>query len=239
MGGISQWKGKDVIWLVEDARDLAEEISSALSSAGFVVRVFATGEEALEEFGSERPELILLDAFLPDVDVDTFCSRLAHAGKMKTTPLMVITPNAESAGDLLSRHIMIADCIVKPFTPDALTARVFNVLRRLRSRGVSGRFFAARPKGGPILACSPDTRQVVVDGEPVQLSPVEHRLLVVLLDQKGVTLSRADLLKSIWTEDTEISPRSVDVAMVALRRKLGRAGNSIKSVRGVGYRFVE
>lgn len=229
-----------MIWLVEDARDLSEEISSALSATGFVVRVFATGAEALEEFGRERPELILLDAFLPDVDVDTFCARLAHAGKMKATPLMVITANAESAGDLLSRHITIADCIVKPFTADALTARVFNVLRRLRSRGgVSGRFLAARPKGGQVLACSPDTRQVVVDGESIQLSPVEHRLLVVLVGQKGVTLSRTELLKSIWTEDADISPRSVDVAMVALRRKLGRVGNSIKSVRGVGYRFVE
>jgi Response regulators consisting of a CheY-like receiver domain and a winged-helix DNA-binding domain len=228
-----------VIWLVEDARDLSEEISSALSAAGFAVRVFTTGAEVLEEFGRERPELILLDAFLPDVDVDTFCARLAHAGKMKATPLMVITANAESAGDLLSRHITIADCIVKPFTADALIARVFNVLRRLRSRGVSGRFLAARPKGGPALACSPDSRQAVVDGESIQLSPVEHRLLVVLVGQKGVTLSRADLLKSIWTEDADISPRSVDVAMVALRRKLGRVGNSIKSVRGVGYRFVE
>ena len=173
------------------------------------------------------------------MDVDTFCSRLSHVGKVKSTPLMVITANAESAGDLLSRHITIADCIVKPFTPEALTARVFNVLRRLRSRGVAGRFFAARPKGGPVLTCHPDTRQAIVDGETIQLSPVEHRLLVVLVGQKGVTLSRADLLKAIWTEDAEISPRSVDVAMVALRRKLGRVGNSIKSVRGVGYRFVE
>lgn len=227
-----------MIWLVEDARDLYEEISLALSSAGFVVQVFATGGEALAAFGRERPELILLDAFLPDMDIDAFCARLAPAGKAKSVPLMVIAADAESAGDLLSRHITIADCIVKPFSAEALTGRVSNVLRRLHSRAVSGRF-PARPKGGPVLVCSPDSRQISVDGEAVQLSPVEHRLLVVLLGGKGVTLSRADLLKAIWTEDADISPRSVDVALVALRRKLGRAGNSIKSVRGVGYRFVE
>lgn len=226
------------VWLVEDSRVLREEITLVLAQAGFVVAAFDKAEDALAELADNRPDMLLLDAVLPDVDVETFCSRLAESGRLKNIPLVIIAGDPESAGTLLSRHIAIEDCIVKPFTPEALVDRVHGVLHRLHPKSISGRYLAPT-KARSALMCSPDSRQIVVDGSPMQLAPIEHRLLLLLLGKKGVTLSRAELTAAVWSDATDVSPRSVDVAMVSLRRKLGRLGNSIKTIRGTGYRYVE
>jgi DNA-binding response OmpR family regulator len=225
------------VWLVEDSREMRDEIAAALSRAGFAVRTFGTGTEALAELAQVRPDLILLDALLPDMDADHFCAEMATERiKTRPCPLMIISTDAEGAGNLLSRYLFVADSIIKPFSTDSLVFRLYGIFHRLAPRSVSGRILV-QPSGKPELECSAESRQIKVDGDTVQLAPVEHRLLVMLLSKKGQTLSRAELLESIWSDDAGVSHRSIDVAMVSLRRKLGRVGGSIKTVRGVGYRF--
>ena len=226
------------VWLVEDSRVLRDEITLALVQAGFAVTGFICGGDALLELAKTKPDMLLLDAVLPDVEIEGLCSRLAESHRMRNVPLIIIASDAESAGALLSRHGAIEDCIVKPFTPGAFVERVLGVMQRLHPKSISGRFPAAMKTQGS-LVCGPDSRQIVVDGAPMQLAPIEHQLLLLLLGKKGMTLSRAELTAAIWDDAAGVSLRSVDVAMVSLRRKLGRHGGQIKTVRGIGYRFIE
>jgi Response regulators consisting of a CheY-like receiver domain and a winged-helix DNA-binding domain len=232
------------VWLVEDARDIREEAIWALSSSGLLVSCFSHGAEALEALGASgaqaafMPDLLLVDDVLPDMMVEEFCRTAQKNTRTKLPPIVVIAADAERAAELLSRNITIEDCIVKPFAPATLVARLNGVLHRLHPATISGRFLM-QGKGEPNLVCSPDSRQIRVDGVAVQLAPIEHRLLVTLLAKKGMALSRAELLAAIWSGDTEVSPRSVDVTMFSLRKKLGRIGASIKTVRGSGYKFIQ
>ncbi len=232
------------VWLVEDAREIRDQATWALTCSGLIASCFDLGAEALEALETLdaqtlfAPSLILVDDVLPDMTAVQFCQSAQKKIRIKLPPIVVITADAERAAELLSRHIIIEDCMVKPFAPEALAARLTGILHRLYPKTVSVRL-AAPGKGEPDLECSPDRRQIKVDGAAVQLAPIEHRLLVALLAKKGSPLSREELLETIWSNDSEVSPRSVDVALFSLRRKLGRIGSSIKTVRGFGYKFVQ
>lgn len=227
------------IWIIEDSNEIREEASWELTRFGFIVSRFCTGGDALAELETDRPSLILLDAILPDMKIGEFCRRLKEAAPAGQPPLVAIAPDGDTAGTLLSSHLCIEDCLVKPFTPHALVTRVSGIMSGLNPRTASARMAAADRSRKPAVNWSPDSRRALVDGKAVQLAPIEHKLLGIMFSHKGTVFSRGELLSAIWNSDSEVSQRSVDVAMVSLRRKLGAAGPSIQTVRGKGYRFVD
>lgn len=207
---------------------------------GFLVAGFTSGADAIAAAGTGRPDLVILDAVLPDMPLESFCKALKAALPANTPPLVAIAPDGDTAGRLLSGNLSIEDCIVKPFTPHVLVARIAGVMTGLRPRSSSTRVSASGGGARPALSWSPASRRAMVDGKAVQLAPIEHRILGIMLSRKGTVFSRNELLAAVsGVGAEEVSPRSVDVAMVALRRKLGPASVYIQTVRGSGYRYVD
>ena len=116
------------IWIIEDSDEIREEASWELTRFGFIVTGFVSGGDALAAMGDGRPNLILLDATLPDMDAGEFCLRLREAAPSGPPSLVAIAPDGDTAGMLLSSHLSIEDCIVKPFTPHALVTRIAGIV---------------------------------------------------------------------------------------------------------------
>ncbi len=224
------------IWFVEDSLALRDELSWELMRYGFCVRVLGRAEDALQALGQAAPDLFIIDAVMPDMSVEEFCSRL---GVDSAPPVMLIAADAEQAAALLAAQPIIRDYLVKPFLPQVLVTRLASILERLDQSVDAPKALLRASGSSPALHCSPDARVARVDGRNVPLAPTEHRLLCYLLSRKGEVLSRAQLLEDIWETSEDDSKRSVDVTIVSLRRKRGRAGNCIRTVRGVGYKLAD
>lgn len=224
------------VWLVEDSLALRDELSWELMRFGFGVRAMALAEDALRALGQAAPDLFIVDAVMPDMSVEEFCSRL---GPDSAPPVMLIAADAERAAALLAAQPLVRDYLVKPFLPQVLVTRLASILERLDQPGDAPKALLRAAGPPPTLHCGPDARVARVDGRNIPLAPTEHRLLCYLLSRKGEVLSRAQLLEAIWETSEDDSKRSVDVTIVSLRRKLGRAGNCIRTVRGVGYKLAD
>lgn len=220
------------VLLVDDEENLRSMLDAALRHSGFDVVPVATGREALEAVKSERPELIVLDVMLPDIDGFEVCRRLRTEGDH--TPVLFLT--ARDATEDAVRGLTLGgdDYLVKPFSLEELVARISSVLRR-----------AGLTKPGSVLACADlvlddDAHRVTRAGEPVSLSPTEYNLLRYLLVNQGQALSKAQILDHVWHYDFGGDGGVVETYIGYLRRKLDHTEPKlIHTIRGVGYSLRE
>jgi len=223
------------ILLIEDEKDIAELVRHYLSKEGYAVSRAATGEEGLRLARADRPSLILLDLMLPGVDGLEVCRALKRDRATETIPIVMLTAKSEESDIVAGLELGADDYVTKPFSPKVLVARVRAVLRR-RSR-------PAPPESEPLevhgLSIHPGRHEVRVGGKPVELTATEFRLLRLLAGRPGWVFTRNQIVNAVRGEDYPVTERSVDVHVVGLRKKLGRAGEYIETVRGVGYRFRE
>ena len=226
---------KEHILVVEDEEDILELLRYNLAKEGYRVTGVLSGEEALRTARSQPPDLVILDLMLPGIDGLTVCRELKQDAKTRETPIIMLTAKGEEADVVAGLELGADDYVTKPFSPRVLLARLRAVLRR--------RVVAPPPETDAIvlhdLAIHPGRHEVLVQGQAVDLTSTEFRLLSFLARRPGWVFTRAQIVQGVQGEDYAVSDRAVDVQIVGLRKKLGPAGPYIETVRGVGYRFKE
>ncbi|HSK25536.1 MAG TPA: response regulator transcription factor [Jiangellales bacterium] len=214
--------------LVDDEENLRSMLQAALRHSGFEVHPAATGREALEGVRSHRPDLVVLDVMLPDLDGFEVCRRLRSTGD--ATPVVFLTARDGTEDKVRGLTTGGDDYLVKPFSLEELVARIEAVLRR------TGAARAGSVVEHDGLRLDDDAHRVTVHGEEVALSPTEYNLLRYLLVNRGRVLSKAQILDHVWHYDFAGDGGVVETYVGYLRRKLGPEGaRLIQTVRGVGY----
>lgn len=212
------------VLIVDDEPAIADLIEMTLETLGYRCVKAADGEAAADLLERQRFDLILLDVMLPGVDGFALMDYIAPTG----TPVIFLTARASVADRVRGLKLGAYDYIVKPFAPDELLARVDGLMRRTGRRSARLRLWQ--------VEIDPDARQVLRDGRPVELTPREFDLLMVLVQNRGVALYRNVLMERVWGLDSDAGPRTLDLYISRLRKKLGWA-DKIRTVSGVGYRL--
>jgi two-component system phosphate regulon response regulator PhoB len=224
---------KEKILIVDDELDILELVSFRLRQEGYQVCCAATGEDALQLMHSELPDLIVLDLMLPGMDGLQMTSRLKHDPLFKNIPIVMLTAKNGEADIVTGLELGADDYITKPFSPRILIARVRAILRR-RSKNTNSTEPSIRIDK---LQIHRGRREVYVDSRQVDLTFSEFTILEFLAQKPGWVFSRSQIIEASRVGDYPIKARSVDVQILAIRRKLGSAGEYIETVRGVGYRL--
>lgn len=222
--------------IVEDEADFADVVSLNLRRAGFRTIVVRTGEAGVEAVRARKPDIILLDLMLPDLQGTEVVRRLKADATTRAIPIIMATARGEEIDRIVGFELGVDDYVVKPFSMRELVLRMNAVLRR----GAVGTV----PQGetsytaGPLLIDGPAHR-VTLDGREIELTALEFRLLVALVANRGRVLTREVLLERVWGIQADIETRTVDTMTKRLRDKLGPLGRQVETVRGVGYRFAD
>ena len=223
------------ILVVDDEEDILELLDYNLSKEGFRVVRVKSGEGALDLARSEKPDLILLDLMLPGLDGLEVCRHLKSDRTTAGIPIVMLTAKGEEADIVLGLEMGAEDYVTKPFSPRVLTARVRAVLRR-REKGALDEDAPVRISG---IEIHQGRHEVLAGGKPVRLTFSEYEILLFLARRPGWVFTRYQIVEAVRGTDYAVTDRSVDVQIVGLRKKLGKHGNNIETVRGVGYRFKE
>lgn len=228
------------ILVVEDEPEIAAVIAYQLARDGYRVETASTGIEALDAVSRDPPDLMVLDRMLPGLSGDEVLKAIRVNPATRTVPVLVLTAKREQEDRIEGFELGADDYLTKPFSPRELVLRVEAILRRGRAQGPDV------PRGGRILSVGPlrvdlSSLQVTLNGEEIQLTPTEFRLLRTLIERKGRTQSRRQLLEDAWSVEAgvadRIHTRTVDMHVRRLRAKLGPVGDWVETVRGFGYRF--
>lgn len=223
------------ILLVEDERDLLELLKYNLDREGYEVLTAETGEDGLKLVRSASPDLILLDLMLPSMDGLEVCRSLKAKAETADIPVIMLTAKGEETDIVRGLELGADDYITKPFSPRILMARVKAVLRRADAEGRDRSVVEAAD-----VRIDLERHEVTAEGEPVELTATEFKLLTLLVSRPARVFTRQQIIDSLHEGFAAVTDRSVDVQVVALRRKLGTAsGKRIETVRGVGYRFKD
>ena len=222
------------ILVIEDESDIRQVLDYNLKSAGHEVFEAARGVDGLRLVREREPDLVLLDLMLPDMLGTEVCRSIKDNPATRTLPVVMLTARGEEIDRVVGFEIGADDYITKPFSVRELVLRIRAVLRR-RELPVSD---------GPNiefgnLRIDRAAHRVWVEGEEVELTALEFKLLVTLYERRNRVQSRSALLDEVWGIDTKISTRTVDAHVKRLREKMGAARDYIETVRGVGYRFAE
>jgi DNA-binding response OmpR family regulator len=228
----------ETILLVEDERELARVIARELEDNGYRVLHSIDGLEAVGLQATEHPDLVVLDWMLPGLDGLEVLRRIRQTSAV---PVMMLTARGEEMDRVVGLEVGADDYLTKPFSMRELIARVRAMLRR--SALVQEILSQDRRKGtGSIqyagLCLQPEAYQATLNGSPLELTRTEFELLHFLLRNPGRAFSRTYLLDAVWGEHYVTGDRSVDNAILRLRRKLGYLGDRIETVWGVGYRLT-
>jgi len=223
---------KEFIVLVEDEVALHDLLRLHLEKAGYRFEAFAGAEPFLKWLEKNKPDLIILDWMLPDADGLEICRFLKNQDDTKNIPVIMLTAKSEEVDRVLGLEMGADDYISKPFSVRELVARVKAVLRRGKTSPVS------ILRGGPITV-DLERHEVWVEDKRVELTSVEFNILKILLSKKGWVFTRDKLLDLLWSGEKIVTDRTVDVHISNLRSKLGKAGELIRNIRGVGYKFEE
>ena len=219
------------VLVVDDEPNIRELVQVALKFHGCAVTTAVSGRDALRQAETARPDLIVLDVMMPDMDGFEVCRRLRAAGN--EVPVIFLTARDTSSDTVTGLALGGDDYVTKPFSVEALVARVRAVLRRAsRAGGSSG----AGPLRAADLELDEDRWTVHRGGTPVELSPTEFRLLAYLMRHQGRVLTRAQILENVWGWDYAGESQIVETYVSYLRRKLDPLGPPlIHTQRGVGY----
>lgn len=213
-----------LILIVDDELRMRRVIADYLHIKNYRTVEAADGVEALEQFRTAHPDLVLLDVMMPRMNGWDVCRAIRET---HTTPIIMLTARSEEDDELRGFELGADEYIAKPFSLKILSARIEAVLRRNTD---------TKAPSAP-LHIDRLSREVTVDGAAVQLTYTEFELLEYLMTNKGLALSRDRILDNVWKYDYDGDARTVDTHVKKLRSKLGAAGEMIKTIRGIGYKF--
>ncbi|MFA5795005.1 MAG: response regulator transcription factor [Candidatus Brocadiia bacterium] len=221
------------VLVIDDEKDLVKLVDHHLGKEGYLVIGARDGAEGLEVARKHKPDLILLDIMMPRMDGWDVCKKLKSMPGTSQVPVIMLTARAQETDKVLGLELGADDYITKPFSPRELVARVKAVLRRFEACE-----FKESLKVGDI-DIDYKGRTVTVKDKRVELTNTEFNLLWHLVNRRGAVISRDDLISAGRGDDAAVIDRTIDVHIAALRKKLGKSGRLIETVRGVGYKFTE
>jgi DNA-binding response OmpR family regulator len=224
--------GKGTVVVIDDEKDLIELVRYNLEKEGFDVIGAMNGEAGLEIARQHRPNLILLDLMLPGMDGLEVCRRIRSDNATVRIPLIILTAKADEPDRIVGLELGADDYITKPFSPRELAARVKAVLRRASDHHEPEEVI----RRGDLLV-DVGRHEVTVKGAKVTLTATEFRILQFLASRPGRVYSRNEIMDSAMGHDSAVLDRTIDVHVAAIRKKLGKSGELIETLRGVGYKF--
>ena len=216
------------VLIVDDEERMRKLVNDFLTAKGFKVLEAADGEQAIDLFCAEKDiALILLDVMMPKMNG---WEVLKTIRKISKVPIIMLTARGEEQDELQGFKLGVDEYITKPFSPKILTARVDAILRRTGT-GKSDRMECSG------ISLDKTAHEVTVNGKRVELSYKEFELLDYFMQNKGIALSRENILNNVWDYDYFGDARTIDTHVKKLRAKLGAAGEAIKTIWGMGYKF--
>jgi len=221
------------VLVVDDEADIVALVAYHLARAGYRVSTASTGHDALDAARREHPALIVLDLMLPGLSGYEVLEQLRADASTRDIAVLMLTARREEQDRIRGLSLGADDYLTKPFSPQELVLRVGAILRRMRSAPAETSATLALGQ----LEIDTAAHVVRVAGEPVELTPTEYKLLLLLAERRGRVQERAHLLESVWEAAPDIQTRTVDMHVQRLRAKLGVAGEMIETVRGFGYRL--
>jgi two-component system phosphate regulon response regulator PhoB len=223
------------ILVVDDETDVTELLAYTLRAKGFVVEPLNDPNRAIGFARSFLPDLVVLDMMMPDLNGIQICRMLRADAKLRKVPVIFLTAKTEEADRIQGLETGADDYLCKPFSPKELVLRVQAILRRAAEGAPEG----PRLLSAGRIVLDGERHAVTVDGQPVELTATEFKLLRLLMERRGRVQTREHLLINVWNYETEIETRTVDTHVRRLREKLGGEADWIETIRGVGYRFAE
>ena len=217
------------ILIVDDESRMRKLIKDFLTAKGYKILEAEDGEKALQVFeqNSEEIDLILLDVMMPKLDGWSVLRQIRQTSKV---PIIMLTARGEEQDELFGFELGVDEYISKPFSPKILVARVEAILKRTQ-----GETKEVKDYGG--IEIDKEGRTVTVDGKVLELSLREYELLIYLVENENIALSRDKILNNVWNYDYYGDSRTIDSHIKKIRHKLGKRGKYIKTMRGVGYKF--
>jgi DNA-binding response OmpR family regulator len=225
---------KEKILIIEDDKHISKLVKYNLEKTGYDCIAVEDGEKALDVLGKQGSDLIILDIMLPKMDGFEVCRLIKQDPKLKNIPIIMLTAKGEEMDRIVGLELGADDYMVKPFSPRELMLRIKAILKR----GKQEESLKDIIKWGALIIDVPKHR-VMINNKEIELTLMEFKLLVTLIERKGRVQSRDKLLTNVWGIDAEIYTRTVDTHVKRLREKLGKVGDSLETVRGLGYRFKE
>jgi two-component system phosphate regulon response regulator PhoB len=218
------------VLVIDDDRESREILEEQLRRAGHGVQTSSTATDGMRMARERRPDVVLLDAELPDMTPAGVCRALG--GEMATQGVPVIAMLEVNQEEVVG-GAGVADVLSKPFSMREVLARIESSLKRARPE-----VDPTRPIEFGILRVDRDAQRVWVAGQELTLTPLEYKLLVTLHDRREHVQSRDTLLSDVWGISADVTTRTVDTHVKRLRSKLGEAADYVQTVRGIGYRFA-
>ena len=225
---------KQKILVVEDEKDIRELVQHHLAKSGFETLVASDGQEAFQKIQKSRPDLIVLDLMLPEMDGKELAKLLRAREETKDIPIVMLTAKTEEVDRIIGFELGADDYIPKPFSPRELVLRVKAVLKRTEKKSETR---ATPPLQIGELEIDENNFQAKLKEKPMDLTKTEFSLLLELVKAKGRLKTRVALLEAVWGFDSYGDSRTIDTHLSRLRQKLGKFGERIETVRGVGFRF--
>jgi two-component system, OmpR family, alkaline phosphatase synthesis response regulator PhoP len=223
------------ILIVEDEQDILQLVKHYLEKEGFRPVAAMSGLEALKKVKEDKPDLVVLDLMLPEMDGLEVCKRLRSVHDTAMLPILMLTAKAEESDTIVGLELGADDYVTKPFSPKALVARVKALLRRVERM----------PDGEPdlyrygSLSMNLSRHEVCLGTQEVPLTAKEFGLLEHLLRHRGRVLTREVLLNAVWGYDYYGTTRTVDVHIRRLKQKLPLLEEAIVSVKSLGYKLKD
>ena len=221
------------ILIIEDEPDIRKNLEYNLSREGYSVLTAASIAEAEELIYSNNLSLILLDLMLPDGSGLDLCKKMKSDPDVQNLPIIILTAKDDEVDKVVGFELGADDYVTKPFSVRELILRIKAVLKR----GDNKKDIVEIDRQFGDLKIDIDSHEVYVDGDLVNLTALEFKLLIQLVDRRGRVQSREQLLADVWGYSAEVTTRTVDTHIKRLREKLGTMGKYVQTIRGVGYKF--
>ena len=223
----------DKIYIIEDDENIRNLLKIALEGFGYEAEGFETAEEGLERIKEEAPSLAIFDWMLPGMDGVTAIRKIRQTDGLQELPIMLLTAKEKELDKVVGLDCGADDYMVKPFGVLELSARIRSLLRRAKREEKKDTLTFED------IVVNKKTREVTSEGHLCELTLKEFELLVYLMENQSRVVTRDELLNQVWGYEYDGETRTLDMHIKTLRQKLHDAGAQIKTVRGVGYRFLK
>ena len=220
------------LFIVEDEPDLRDTLKYNFENEGFKVKAFSSGESFLNILQKNKPNLVILDLMLPGLSGLDVCRELRSNDNYAGIGVVMLTAKSEEVDRIVGFELGADDYVTKPFSVRELILRVKVLLKKSTENSANEQILEYGP-----ISMNLEAHDVSVNGQSIILTALEFKLLKHLLKRKGRVQTRDQLLGDVWGYSSEVTTRTVDTHIKRLREKLGKPGELIQTIRGVGYRF--
>lgn len=219
------------ILIVEDESDISELIALHLAREGHEAQCVGNGLQVQSTAVEQQPDLIVLDLMLPGLEGMQVFKRLRADTRTNHIPVVILTAKSQVTDKISGLELGADDYLTKPFSPRELYLRISAILRRVKKVT-----HVSELQRGPFLI-DRKSMKLFLNGNPLDLTTTEFKLLTTLMENDSAVHTRADLLREVWGYNSDVATRTLDTHIKRLREKLGPAGNHIVTIRGTGFQF--